>query len=519
MRGGCYTVLVFALAVAGWLCPLFPNHVAAAATTSYMPQGEMRWALYVTISPAWFDPGQVAVVGSTPFWFAYALHDALVKPMPDNPTAPSLAKSWTMSDDQRVYEFTLREGLTFHNGDSFTAEDVKFTFLRYKSNILQEKVREVEVVDASHVRFHLHQPWPDFMTYYGTLATGAGWIVPKNYIEQVGEDGFRRHPIGLGPYRFVSHTPGVDLVMEANERYWRKVPHIKRLVFKSVTENTTRLAMLKKGEVDLAYDLDVPAAEEVKRDPKLRLAFSGGIGSFYLDFIEQWDAKSPWHDPRVRLAANYALDREALNEAERLGASPPAGSIIPQTYEFALPIEPYTYDPARAKRLLAEAGYPNGFDAGDLTPNPPYFSLGEAVGNYLGAIGIKVKLRTMERAAFQSARAAKQLRGLCICVSARYGNAATRIEESVVSTGTFARGGYPDIDALFKDQDHETDRAKRAAILHQIQRLMHERVMFGPIWLYFWPSGIGPRVEEPALMLINPFPWSAPLEEVRLKNK
>jgi peptide/nickel transport system substrate-binding protein len=518
MRGRGIVALWFMLSVATWLGVLLAGDVLAAPAAAYKPEGEMRWALYVTISPAWFDPAQVAVVGGTPFWFCYALHDALVKPMPDNPTAPSLAESWTMSDDQRVYEFKLREGLTFHNGDPFTAEDVKFTFLRYKSNIMHEKVREVEIVDPHRVRFHLHQPWPDFMTYYGTLATGAGWIVPKKYIEQVGDDGFKKHPIGLGPYKFVSHTPGVELVMEAFEGYWRKVPHVKRLVFKSVPEGTTRLAMLKKGEVDLAYDLDVPAAEEVKRDPRLRLAFSGGIGSFYLDFIEQWDPKSPWHDKRVRLAANYALDRQALNEAERLGASPPAGSIIPQTFEFALPIEPYPYDPAQAKRLLAEAGYRNGFDAGDLTPNPPYFSLGEAVANYLGAVGIKVRLRTMERAAFQSARAAKQLRGLCVCVNGRYGNAATRIEEAVVSSGTFAYGGYPDIDALFRQQDAETDRAKRQAMLHQIQQLMHERVMFGPIWLYFWPSGIGPRVEDPALMSINPFPWSAPLEEVRLKQ-
>ena len=105
--------------------------------------------------------------------------------------------------------------------------------------------------------------------------------------------------------------------------------------------------------------------------PQAPVAFSGGIGSFYLDFLEQWDPKSPWHDQRVRLAANYALDRQALSEAERLGASPPAGSIIPRTFEFALPIEPYPYDPARAKRLLAEAGYPKGFDAGELTPIRP----------------------------------------------------------------------------------------------------------------------------------------------------
>ncbi len=495
---------------------MIPTLQAAAPT--YKPEGEMRWALYVTLSPAWFDPAHVAAVGTTPFWVCYALHDALVKPMPGNPMAPSLAESWGLSDDKRVYTFHLRQGLTFHNGDPFTADDVKFSFQRYKSTVLHEKVREVEMVNPHTVRFHLHQPWPDFMTYYGTLATAAGWIVPKRYIEKVGDEGFLLHPIGLGPYKFVSHTPGIELVMEAVETYWRKVPHIKRLVFKSVPEGTTRLAMLKNGEVDVAYDLEAMAAEEVKRDPKLKLAFSGGIGSFYLDFLEQWNPKSPWHDKRVRLAANYAMDRQALSEAERLGASPPIGSIIPHTFEFGLPIEPYPYDPAKAKQLLAEAGYPNGFDAGEITPNPPYFSLAEAIANYLGAVGIKVRLRTMERAAFQAARSAKQLKGICVCVSARYGNAATRIEEAVISTGTFAWGGYPDIDALFTQQNAETDAKKREALLHQIQQLMHERVMFAPIWLYIWPSGIGPRVEEPSLMAINPFPWSAPLEDVRLKN-
>src|SRR5918912_419418 len=386
--------------VAMWVGVLLIGGVWTPLAAADKPEGEMRFALYVTISPAWFDPAQVASAGGTPFWFCYALHDALVKPMPDNPMAPSLAESWTVSPDQRVYEFKLREGLTFHNGDPFTAEDVKFSFQRYKSKILHEKVREAEVVDPYRVRFHLHQPWPDFMAYYGTLATGAAWIVPKKYLEQVGDDGFRRHPIGLGPYKFVSQTPGIELVMEAVEDYWRKVPHVKRLVFKSVPEGTTRLALLKTGGVDVAYDLDAQAAEEVKRDPKLRLAFSGGIGSFYLDFIEQWDPKSPWHDRRVRLAANYALDRQALSEAERLGASPPAGSIIPETFEFAIPFEPYPYDPAKAKLLLAEAGYANGFDAGELTPNPPYFGMAEAIASNFAAVGIRIRIRTLERAAF-----------------------------------------------------------------------------------------------------------------------
>jgi len=306
--------------------------------------------------------------------------------------------------------------------------------------------------------------------------------------------------------------------LEAHEGYWRKVPSVKRLVFKSVPEATTRMAMLKRGEVDLAYLLDTPQAQDVKRDPNLKLAFSGGIGTFYLDYLDQWDPKSPWHDRRVRLAANYAIDRRALNEAENLGASRLNGSIIPKTFDFALPIEPYPYDPAKARQLLAEAGYPNGFEAGDLYPWPPYSSMGETVGGYLAAVGIKTRIRTMERAAFYSALASKKLRGLCVCINAVYGNAASRIAETVPSDGAFAYGGYPDIDALYKQQARETDRRKREATLHQIQRLLYERVRFGTIYEYIWPSGVGPRVAEPALMLIDPYPWSAPLEDVRLKR-
>jgi peptide/nickel transport system substrate-binding protein len=489
----------------------------SAPGQSARPEGEMRWALYVTLTANWFDPGEV--VGQlTPFWVLYALHDALVKPMPGNLLGPSLAESWTVSGDQRTYEFKLREGLKFHNGDAFTAEDVKFSFHRAKARALQERVRDVIVVGPHRVRFVLHEPWPDFLTYYGSLTSGAGWVVPKKYVEQVGGDGFKRNPVGLGPYRFVSHTPGVELVMEAFEGYWRKTPSVKRVVFKSVPESTTRVAMLKRGEVDVAYLLEVPQAQEVKRDPNLKLVFSGGIATFYLDFLEQWDPKSPWHDRRVRLAANYAIDRQALSEAETLGASRPAGNFVPKSFDFALPIEPYPYDPARARQLLAEAGYPGGFDAGDLHQLPPYFSLGEAIVGYFRAVGIRMQMRPQERATFLSAVASKKLRGVCVCSSALYGNAASRISEVVPSEGAFAYGGYPDIDALYRQQSREVDRAKREALLHQIQRLVHERVRYGPIFEYVWPSAIGPRVAEPALMLIDPYPWSAPLEDVRLKR-
>jgi peptide/nickel transport system substrate-binding protein len=509
MRALVSVILVAALLLGAGLTP---------AAAQAKPEGEMRWALYVTLSPVWFDPAEVVGV-LTPFWVLTALHDALVKPMPGNLLTPSLAESWKVSPDGRVYEFKLREGLKFHNGDPFTAEDVRFSFHRAKgAKVLQEKVRDVEIAGPYRVRFHLHEPWPDFMTFYGTYATGAGWIAPKKYMEQVGPDGFKKHPIGLGPYKFVSHTPGVELVMEAHEGYWRKMPSVKRLVYKSVPEATTRLAMLKRGEVDVAYLLDAPQAQDIKKDPSLKLAFSGGIGTYYLDYLDQWDPKSPWHDRRVRLAASHALDRQALSEAETLGASRPNGSLIPRKFEFALPLDPHPYDPARAKQLLAEAGYPNGFDAGDLYPWPPYASMGEAVGGYLGAIGIKVRIRNMERAAFYPALESKKLKGLCVCINAVYGNAASRMSQTVPTDGAFAYGGYPDIDALYKQQARENDPRKREAQLHQIQRLLHERVRFAPIMDFIWPSGVGPRVAEPALMLIDPYPWSAPLEDVRLKK-
>ncbi len=488
----------------------------AAAQTK--PEGEMRFAMYVTLAPAWFDPGESAVGVLTPFWVMYAMHDALVKPMPGQRSAPSLAESWTVSKDQRVYEFTLRSGLKFHNGDPFTADDVLFSFKRSKAALLHEKVKEVVAVDPIHVRFVMHEPWPDFMTFYGTLVSGAGWIVPKKYMEQVGPEGFKRHPVGLGPYKFVSNTPGVELVLEAFEGHWHKVPTVKRLVFKSIPEATTRLAMLMRDEVDVAYLLDASLAETVKRTPKLKLAFSGGIGTTYIDFLDMWDPKSPWADQRVRQAASLAIDRKAISEAETLGASPPNGNVVPPGFEFALKIPADPYDPARAKQLLAEAGYPNGFDAGDLYPWPPYFSTGEAVTGYLGAIGIKSRVRTMERAAFYAALATKKLKGLCVCVNAVYGNASSRLSETVPSDGVFAYGGFPDVDEMFRAQTVETDVGKRENLLHKLQQTLHDRFRFAPIYDYVWASGIGPRVEEPALMLIAPYPWAAPLEEVRLKR-
>ena len=497
--------------------------IALSSATGHaqgQPDGQLTIAFDASIAPAFLDPADTAGLG-TPFVFLYALHDALIKPLPGHDMAPCLAESWRESSDGLTYEFKLREGLRFHNGDPFTAEDVRFSFLRYRgasAKLLHDRVKSVDVVDAHRIRFVLHRPWPDFLVFYGTPATGAAWVVPKKYIEKVGEDGFKRQPVGLGPYRFVRMDPGQELVLEANDQYWRKRPSIKRVVIKGVPDRTTRLAMLKTGEADIGYLMVGVEAATIKADPKLRLVHVVPSATWWLEFPEQWKAKSPWQDRRVRLAANLAFDKQGINEAERQGYSRLTGSIIPSVMDFALRIEPYPYDPARAKRLLAEAGYPSGFDAGDVTPLPPFTTMGEAFANNLGAVGIRTRVRSMERATFLESWRNKKLGGLIANATAAQGNAATRIEAFVVSGSAYAYGGYPDLDDLFQQQAQERDRKKREALLHQIQRLMHERVMHAPIFEPATLHGVGPRVEEPAIGL-NPLLYmAAPYEEMRLKK-
>ena len=501
------------------LVSLLPLSMTAPAMAA--PEGTMTWGVHITLASRWLDPAETEGI-ITPFMVLYALHDALVKPMPAGINTPSLAESFTASKDGLTYEFVIRKGVKFHNNDPVTAADVKFSFERYRgagAKLLKERVREVQIVDPGRVRFHLKEPWPDFMTFYGTSATGAGWVVPKAYVEKVGDDGFKRAPIGAGPYKFVSFNPGVELVMEAWDGYWRKTPNIKRLVYRSLAEETTRAAALKKGEVDIAYLLTGPVAEDIQRTPGFKLvAPRESQGTFWLDLPDQWDPKSPWHDKRVRQAASLAIDRNSLNKAETLGFSKPTGSLIPRALEFSKFFEPDPYDPPRAKKLLAEAGYPNGFDAGDFTPWPPYFSMGEALAGWLQQVGIKTRIVTMERAAMTTAWREKKLKNIIVGITGAGGNAATRLDAYVSRNGIYTSGVLPEIEDLFQRQARETDVKKREALIHQIQQILHDRVMHVPIYELAFIWGVGPRVEEPGVNLIRSYAYSAPLEDLKLKK-
>ena len=494
--------------------------VLLAATPALAAEGELRWGLHVTLAARWLDPAETEAF-NTPYMVLYAVHDALVKPMPAGMTTPSLAESWSEAKDHLSYTFTLRKNVKFHDGSPVTAEDVKFSFERYKgasATLLKEKVKEVQVVGATQVRFVLKEPWPDFMLFYGTTASGAGWIVPKHYVEKVGEDAFKKAPIGAGPYKVVSFTPGVELVLEAFDQYWRKAPSVKRLVMRSMVEETTRAAALKRGEIDIAYLLSGPVADEIKRTPGLQLKAPLLTGAFWIDLPDQWDPKSPWHDRRVRLAANHAVDRQAVNQAETLGFSRVTGSMVPRVFQFALAVEAPAYDPARAKKLLAEAGYPNGFDAGEFFPFPPYNSMGEALQGQLQAVGIRSRLRTMERATYFAQWREKKLHGLILVVTATMGNAATRLEPYATKNGIYAYGSLPVVDDLFARQAREVDVKKRETLVRQMQTAVTEHVMHVPIYELAFIWGVGPRVEESGANLIPGFAYSAPFEDLKLKK-
>ena len=484
------------------------------------PEGQVTWGVHVSLAPLWFDPADTQGM-ITPFMVLYAMHDAMVKPMPGHPIAPSLAESWSVSKDGLTYEFVLRKGARFHNGDPVTAEDVKFSFERYRgtaNKTLKDRVAAVEAPDPGRVRFRMKQPWPDFLTFYSS-ASGAGWIVPKKYVEKVGDEGFKKAPVGAGPYKFVSFNPGVELVMEAFDQYWRKTPSVKRLVFRVISDEATRLAALKRGEVDIVYSVRGELAEELQRTPGLTLKPAVIQGTFWLYFPDQWDTKSPWHDRRMRLAASLAMDRPTINQALTLGHSKLTGNIIPSSFDYYWQAPAPVYNAARAKQLLAEAGYPNGFDAGEYSCDSSYSNLAEAITNNLQAVGIRTRLRPLERAAFFAAYSEKKLKNIIQGASGAFGNAATRLEAFVVTGGAYVYGSYPDLDGLFQEQASELDRKRREAMLQRMQQMVLDKAMYAPIWELAFLNGVGPRVQESGLGLISGHAYSAPYEDVALKAK
>lgn len=491
--------------------------LAGCAPTALPPDDTLVIGFGVSLTSNFFDPGLTPGTG-IPLLLQYAQHDALVRPVRGEASAPSLAERWSRSDDGLVYDFHLRPGLRFQNGDPLTAEDVKFSFERYQGSgarLLKHKVASVDVVDPLHVRFHLHRPWPDFMTFYGTTASGAGWVVPKAYIERVGDEGFRRAPIGAGPYRLVSFRPGVEFVFEASPHYWRKPPNIRRIVIKVIPDAATRLAAISRGEIDVAYGLSDALAKEAQRTPGLTLKTAKIPVSNFAVFASLYDADSPWRDARVREAANLALDRATINEALYLGLGRESSSIIPSDMPFYWDPPRYPYDPERARQLLAEAGYPDGFDGGELHAENSDFS--EMVQSYLGEVGIRVRLRLSERASHLKRLGEKTLSGVAITGSGAAGNASTRLEQFVRSGGALSYLHEADLDALIDQQAGETDERRRAELLDRIQQEVHRGHYFLTVIEYAMVIVVGPRMDFDGVNAIPGSPYTTPYEDLSFR--
>ena len=366
----------------------------------------------------------------------------------------------------------------FHNGEPVTAEDVKFSFERYRGAahaLMKERVAGVDVPDPQHVRFNLKDPWPDFLTFYPRPAAPAG-SCRRSMSRRSAMTASRRRRSAPAPISSSRSRPASSWCWRRSSSTGASRRAVKRLVMRVIPDEATRLAALKRGEVDIAYSIRAELAEELLRTPGLTLKPTVIQSPFWLYFADQWDPKSPWHDQRVRQAASLAIDRKTINQALTLGHSLITGSIIPESFEFYWKPPAPVYDPGKAKQLLGDAGFPNGFDAGFYTCDISYGNLAEAVLNNLGQVGIRAKLRPLERAAFYKGYGDKTFKNIVQgSAAARSATRRPGCEEFVVKGGAYRYGSYPDIDAMYPTQAVEGDHGKREAILHKMQQMVHEK--------------------------------------------
>ena len=518
------SVLVVTALLLGLLTASALAGTTSAAPAKVVPQGKVILAWHTGISSVWLDPQEQAAM-LTPTNFQYALHDALVKNYRDRFAEPALAERFEIAKDFKSATFVLRPGIKFHNGEPVTPEDVKFSYENYKgaqAEVLQDKTERIEIVDDRTIRFYFKEPFLDFEVLYGTSATGAGWIVPAKYYQQVGPDGFKQKPIGAGPYKLVRQEPGIRLELEAFEDYYRPV-HVKQLIMVSVPEASTRVAMLERGEADIMYLVPGELIERVKQMPGVQLAPTLG-GPWWLEFPGFEDPKNPFHDKRVRQAVSFALNRQALSEAETAGFSPPLGNWIPEDWPGALKWPAFEHDLQKAKQLMAEAGHARGVNVDWLTPLPPYFSMGERVISQLLQIGVRARLQSMERGTFfqnlQGGRDAFPGTQILLNISGSPGDWAGRYRAYFACGGFSSRTCVKELDAKFEQYERSSDAAERQKLAEEIQRGILENYYFVPVYRLAFINAIGPKIAAgrwedlfPTVQSVYAYPW----EEIRLK--
>ena len=478
---------------------------AQIATKHGTPKGTLTVAQHFGLDPGWVNPQTHSYV-LTQVQYDYFLHDALIKSMPQGVLTYSLAEHAELSADFKRAAFRLRAGLKFQDGTPLTTEDVKWTYEHFKgayASIFHSKLDNIKIVDDRTIIFNFKEPFLDFMDLYNGGVSGIGWVVPHKYYEKVGDDGFKAHPVGAGPFKFVSQQAGSQFVFEAWNDYWRRTPGVEKVVVKGIRDPASRLAGLQTGELDLAYGMTGKLLPRVMADKNLRWD-KNFTGPWYLLFPGYNDKDSPFHDKRVREAVSLSINRQFLSKRETQGIGIPWGNWInhgnPDALKgdgTALPVP--EYDPAKAKKLLAEAGYPNGFDFEWYVPFVPYFQMGERVLVDLRAVGIRGKLEVLEGPAFR----AKMGRGrsgypgnktIVQNIDPRPGGAAASIRVFAVCGSKSSFICEPEIEKLWKKREASVDPEIRNEVLEKIQHYIVENYLTVPIYLNPFVHAVGPRV-------------------------
>lgn len=464
---------------------VLPLLAAGPAWAQGKPAGELTVALS-SFSTDVIDP---VLGGHVVKFYLSLVFDHLVGVTPDGQLSRTggIAQRWEASADHKRWTFHLRRGARFHNGDEVTSEDVKFSILRAMgkrsttgyAGPLRALVQDIETPAPDRVVIVTKEPTLIIPAYLSRGLSTEGMVLPKKYVEAKGDDGFTRAAIGSGPYRVLEQVPGSHVKLEAVDQHWRLgVPKYKTITFKRIPEEATRIAMLRRGDVDIV-DLSRERVKEVER-AGFRVQLKKADAHLDLFWTQPWEG-APVKDKRVREALNLAINRPEI--AATIFADLAEPGSVPMGFSWAFPalkfkLTPdlaYPFDPARAKKLLAEAGYPSGFAIDVYAYQLPGLAEGramaEAVGGYWQAVGLQPKIVPIDYPGFRKKWIDKSIAG-----SLGYFNLANRdwvgtyayIEKATSASSPLATIRDPEIDGMVAAVLKQTDQDKINALMRDI---------------------------------------------------
>jgi len=450
--------------------------------------GELVIAL--ATQPAAIDPinAPSVVEGNV----ANQMFDSLIWINDDGEIEPALAESWTVSDDGNVYTFTLRQGVTFHNGEEFNADAVKFTWEAGKTPENAyfdqfELASDVRVVDSYTIEIEAPEPNALFLVQVGQWP-----MLPPEYYTEVGFEGFAKAPVGTGAFKLVEWVQGDRIVLERFDDYWREgYPLLDRVVFRPITESSTRAAAIRTGDVDIVNRLSPTDAISLDGAPGVELVEYSNNRVYYIAFNNLTSGVGqPTENVLVRQAMNYAVDKQGIIDAlfEGKGAVPTA-LLVSGDVGYDDAVEPYAYDPQKAKDLLAEAGFGDGFSIGMACPSDAYTNFSEvceAVAAQLGEVGINAQLDVMESGSFWDLESTKQLPPMFGDSWSANSNEPSAYDRLFGALGgddaSYSSWSDPMIDDLLAKVLTTLDDTARAQVFTDIQLQLHDDPPF--IYLY-----------------------------------